>query len=462
MHFVFFVIILLVGIIDIFVIFYYAPLKYNMIWIMPLSYVCFSIIFNRVYSIFGKSIVATLLLFMMILKNVVIPFLMAMGEGLSLVVIDTSRYLPSAYFLCIYEMLVVFLVIYIKTPGYLYYCVSKEKNIMHINRKSVKRLLCIMLILFSAFVAVILKYPQMLMYYDYGFLGTEEERIVHRQISEQISFSLPRVIFYFYTLLFDLLRWLIPITFIFLMYISKRIKTYVFILVSMILITISSLLSTDYRAASLFILISLFLLLTKLCPQYRKKLYMICFIGIFVLGFCGLVYKAYDSENIQTVAYNELANLLQAYFSGPENVAVGYMMHGYPTFEVFIGDVFKFVPFVMYFFKDFNTSMLQFNQVFFNEPDITTQIIPMITQSQRYFGVLGAPLFTFILCTLAFRQEFKSMRTVSFITYSVNIMLCVFLSIGIIMYCLSQYITIFMGTFLPIVLILNYVDNLKK
>ena len=461
MYSIYFVIALVVGVIDIFITIYYAPHRYNMVWIMPLAYVLFSIVFNRIYRIVGKSIVATLLLLMMTIKNIVIPFFMAIGDGSSLAVANTNEYLLYAYFVSAYELFVVFGIVYIKTPRFL--------NIMNckviervIDKNSVRSLFRIMLVIVFVFTVIAILYPQMLAYYNYSLMETEEERIAHKQLSDIISSSLPRSMFYLYVFLFDILRWLIPTTIMFKLYLSKAFNKYMAMCLSMLCIIISAILGTDYKAASIFILISLFLILNKLYPKYEKIVYFVCLGGVLVLGFLSLVYKTYGSENIDTIAYAELANLLQAYFSGPENVAVGCLMSGYPSLEIFIGDIFKFIPFVMYFFLDFNTSMQQFNFVFFKESGIATQIIPMISQGQRYFTVLGAPIFTYILCVLAFKQEFESMKTKSLIDYCINVMLCVFLSIAIAMYCMSQCITIYFGTFLPIILILKYVKTCNR
>lgn len=335
---------------------------------------------------------------------------------------------------------------------------SAEVN-LELGKKTVSFINRSMILILVLFLMIVALYPQLILSYDLGFASSEEDNIAQMQLEMAVKETTPKLVYYSYNFFFNWLRWLIPIAIIFKIFASRRIKGITAILFSIIVILLSAMLGTDYRAASVFLLISLFLILVKLYPSHKKALFMICVGSFSFIGIVGLIYKSYGVENASDIDLQGMANMLQSYFSGPDNVAIGLMIPDNPSFKTFIGDIFGFIPYVMYFFQGYETSMVQFNYVFFHEADITTQILPMICQGERYFTFIGAPIFTYLVCKLAFKLEIRSLTAQSIIEYSKYIMICVFLPFSVSMYCASQLITIFFSIFFPTILLLRYSEK---
>lgn len=453
MHLVVLFLSIIIGLADIFVIISYASPKYEMIWLLPYAFCVFSIVFSQAYRLLGKSVVASLLWGVMFLKNIITPFFIALGKGSYFVIADTTEYIIYAYFLEIYELLIVFWCINKASQSFL--SITKNQNNMVIDKRVVnfifKSTFCIILL----FVVVVILYPQLLSFYAFEILISENDKIAQSQISHQIRASTPVLPFYLFNFLFNWLRWLLPLSILLKIYIANTIRGFLAVTLSLIIILFSVVnLSTDERADSIYILIPFSLILVKMYPTYKKGLYTLLG-GVFSLvGIMGLILKSYG-DNMNSIDFQDIANLLQAYFSGPDNVAVGLMLP-FPTLEILFGDIFKHIPYVMYFFKDLDNSMIQFNYFFFNKPNITTQIIPMISQGQRYFTFIGAPIFTYILCCLAFKFEKKAHSMKSFLYYCMDMILCSFLPFAIVMYCISQCIAIYISAFLPTILLVKY------
>lgn len=447
---------LIVGLIDIFVTTIYASVKYEMIWLLPFAFCIFSIVFNRVYKLLGKSVVASLLWGVMFLKNIIAPFFIALSNGNYYVVANTKEYMIYAYLLEIYELLVVFWCINKMSQSF--QAINDNHNIV-IDKRAVSFISKCTFFVLLVFIIIIIFYPQLLLFYAGGVLISEDERILQVQLSTQIKESTPILPFYLYNFLFNWLRWLLPLSILLKVYVSSMIRGQIAVILSLVIILLSVVvLSTESRAESIYILVPFFLVLIKMYPAYKKGLYVLLGSIFFLIGIVGLVLKSYG-DDVDAVNFQGLANLLQAYFSGPDNIAVGLMLPPM-TLEILLGDIFKQIPYVMYFFKDMDNSMIQFNYSFFKEPDITSQIIPMISQGRRYFTFIGAPVFTYILCRLAFRLEKNAYSMQSFLHYCMNIMLCTFLPFAVVMYCASQCITAYLSSFLPTILLIQY--SLKK
>lgn len=314
---------------------------------------------------------------------------------------------------------------------------------------------CVLLIL----IVDIILYPDLFSYYAFSILISEEDNILQTKLSSQIKESIPTLPFYLFTFLFNWLRWLLPLSILLKIYMAKKIRVSYAVTLSIILVILSVVVfATENRAESIYIMVPFFLMLIKIYPTYKKRLYAILGGLFFMVGIMGLILKSYG-DDVDTINLQGMADLLQAYFSGPDNVAVGLMLP-VPTFEILMGDIFKHIPYVMFFLKDFSNSLIQFNYIFFKEADITTQIIPMISQGQRYFTFIGAPIFTYIFCYIAFKLEKKANSTQSLLYFWLNIIHCTFLPFAMVMYWFSQCLTIWLGVFLPTILLLRY--TLKK
>lgn len=425
---------------------------YENIGILPISFIVISVLCSNVYSLYGKSLTVTLITSVMFLKNVLMPFFIVLGNctlrsGVN--IYDTINY---AYFLEIYECLAVLFVL----RFYVNHFKLKYNENITINccitsngMRLYKKVLFVILIIF---ILIIITYPQLLLYFTYGLDGDQESIIEQNNLSMAIERSMPRILFYVYVLFYDLLRWIIPLYVIFKLYLKNR-NINISIFISLLIVGISAYFGTNTKALSVFIAISLSFLLIRLYPQKRNNVISILILLVSFFGIVSLFVKSFGNTGSQSTLYNDIASTLQAYFSGPENVAIASLIQEPISFELILGDTFGHIPFVKYFFLDMPTSNNHFNYVFWNSRDIITQIIPVISQGERYFSMIFAPIFTILIVKIALYYEKKIYQSNDLYCLAIGYMGCTCFSMALTMYNASQCFSLYFSYLFPTIVL---------
>jgi len=97
---------------------------------------------------------------------------------------------------------------------------------------------------------------------------------------------------------------------------------------------------------------------------------------------------------------------LNSYFSGPQNVEVGYQVSRYvensdlSKMALLISDVFHNFPILNKYVADEELNSVRlFNRFYYNTNFIVDQIIPLVSQANMYFGFfLFVPIFLIVIC----------------------------------------------------------------
>lgn len=448
------------------------PYKYVWIWLLPVSFMVFSILFNRLYLLLGKSITITLLISLMFFKNVVTPCIMALGDGAFLSKVNVRPHMLYAIGLEIYEEFAIFLlmnIMYKKSKNALKNTSLKPLELEKTKIKMFNRITIIMLCIV---LACIILFPQLSSFFILGISGDTAKNISIAQSRLAMRSSVPTIIYYSYVQLATILRWILPISVIYNLYISKSFNEKFKIITSLIVICFSVIWTTETIATSVFIAVALTLLISRIYIKQKKKILFISLGAIGVVAILALLLKSFGSGGIQSASYGRIASTLQAYFSGLENIAIANMIPNTISINEAIGDIFRFIPYVMHFFKDFTTSNMQFNFIYFESPDMVTQIIPMISQGARYFSFFFAPVFTIIFGWTAFHWEIKAMNRNTLFDYTLCVIGCVCFSMAIVMYSASLGLQLYLNQIVPIqftfwfihkfVTDKNYSENLLK
>jgi len=104
-----------------------------------------------------------------------------------------------------------------------------------------------------------------------------------------------------------------------------------------------------------------------------------------------------------------LSGTLNAYFSGPFNIAASIVMSksvGITSrIATFFGDILNSIPFFPVFFKGMLTTPTLFNQSVKGIGSITTKIIPLVGQGYYYLSGLFAPIISMFFVRIATRYE---------------------------------------------------------
>lgn len=434
----------MVCILDCLLIMFNASEKYWGIFLLPISFAVCSFFFNRVYQVIKHSLSSLILISMMFLKNVIVPLFMALGDGNFPARVDTSKYMLSAIGLEIYEEIAVFGVIWLLSKKITCSAGNFQCRKLEFNINYLKMFNIITLIFSLSTVVLIFRYPLLIEYFSLGISGNEQQNIQKNIIQNQMIKSVPSMAYYLFTILANFVRWAIPLCIMFKCYISKKGNDFSKTLVSLIVILLAAYVTNDTIAVSFFIVISMGYVLIKLFPV-RKRILIICgVIAIGIVGTLSLITKAYGSAG-GGIDFQKIANMLQAYFSGPDNVAVALSIKESFSLDEFIGNIFRFIPYIMHYFLDYTTSTVIFNNQYWGNSGLTNQIIPMISQGERTFSFILAPIFTIIISAIAINVEISALKKNDLFDYAIYIIwgICFAMAVG--MYSASLCIQLFLN-----------------
>lgn len=157
------------------------------------------------------------------------------------------------------------------------------------------------------------------------------------------------------------------------------------------------------RMSMLIPLIVTMFLLIKMFQEHKRKI----FISIGSLAFISMVgltlVKSFGSASIQDVEFLRPSSMLNAYFSGTENVVIGLkaneLYSDQISIQTFFNDMFRNGLGISSFFISPNNSSSFFNEAFYRANSYVSfdQIIPTVSQGIFYFGYFFFWILTFIM-----------------------------------------------------------------
>src|SRR5690606_20382389 len=160
-------------------------------------------------------------------------------------------------------------------------------------------------------------------------------------IAKQI---VPPIIYYTSTWTINILKnvWVLVIIFALRSQGIKKLNLFL----SIIFIVINALISSGNTAYSLYFSIAFFIVLTFLYPNSKKIIItstISLIVAVVFVGLISLSLMSSSSEGSSNALFN-LSNTLQAYFTGPVNVAVSLMIDNVNVLNVMVSDFFTSLP----------------------------------------------------------------------------------------------------------------------
>ena len=423
---------------------FFAPAKYGWLFLLPMSFAVCTTIFINIYFYIRYSIVSLILIAMMFLKNVVIPLFMGMGSGRFPSVVNTEKYMLGAIGLEIYEEIVVFLIVYIYARRLKKSTYSVENQNLTFNIKYVKMFNAVTWIFILATLILIFRYPILTQYFTIGILGDTNQNIQKNILQNEMIRSVPAMVYYLFSIIANFVRWAIPLCVMFNCYVSKKNSELRKVLICIFTILLSAIVTNDTIAVSFFIVLSMGYILIKLFPTYKSLLFTMGVVGIVWIGFSALILKTFGSSS-ENVDFTQIANMLQAYFSGPDNVAVALSIESGISFEEMIGNIFRFIPIIMHYFLQYTNSTIVFNKQYWGSGNLTNQIIPMISQGARTFSVIFAPIFTALISVIAMKAEINARTKKDMFDFAIYVIWGVCFAMAVGMYSASLCIQLFLN-----------------
>lgn len=417
---------------------------YKLLIILPVAFVGISALFSRVYSYFLKKISATIITSLFFIRMSFIPFLimLTVGENYSKAwsFINNDE---QTIFIIVYEFFCIMLLLFLLLQ-------KKEKNkvIVQENKKIATKntIYFKMTIAIFCLLALIIyiKYPILKNSIRTLFESTETEYLT----TSAIINNMPSILYWIFMDIFDILYMIIPFLIILSIY-KNNFSINIKIFSSLIVVGAFMLVATTDKFKSIIMAFSLLMILIYLYPIKRRFIFTILFtVGIGGL-FGALVLKS--MANNENYGISEFVNTLQLYFSGPFSISVGFEIpDNMNHFQVLINDITSSLAYIKAFFTDSITTTKLYNIAFYQNEYLYDKIIPMISQSAYYFGVVLSPIISCIVTVAALKIENKLEKRKNLFSRYVLIYTVIYLSVSIITYNLSILISGLTGTILPL------------
>ncbi|RDW20755.1 hypothetical protein [Oceanobacillus chungangensis] len=326
-------------------------------------------------------------------------------------------YLDNAILLMCYEAIVVF--------TFLIYKISNLKNsnnpIIQINNKSKVRHKIKLPILFkfivfgliSFIILLILSDPTLLRSNFLFLIGTSEDWQIqenYASLSGGGSGTLGILVTLLNTV-FWLVQALLP-PIIMLKIVQMKVPYFYKLFLSLLLLSAVMLISTETRAHSIEVALTLVIIMIVLYGRRFTKFIPLLMITIVYITISGLFAKSG-----MEFSFEELSKTLTAYFSGPQNVAVAIgAAKDYSSLGIAMipADIFMKIPYLSSFFEPMfkETTNTIFNVAYAAmEGRYIGQIIPSVGQGYAYFGFLLAPIIPCLAVWIAISFEKRARDT---------------------------------------------------
>lgn len=414
-------------------------LNYNYISLIPIFFSLCSVIFFNVYRYIFKRWSITVILCIHYFRCIILPYIMLKG-GFD-AIFDTNNIsednIVLAVFLVLYELFFVFLAMSLSNSKKMK---DREKNgYSSFKTSRVVKILLLAAILFVLLIIII--QPLYKSYFSFFITGDEEKAIFNSIAFHNLTTTTSGVIYAFFSSAVYLLQLLLPILLIKKIYfsigISDSSKGAIY---SLIIVGFFSLIMTPDKSMSIMVAFALILMLYELYTKTINKLLPLLLSIMGSLTFVGLYLKARLESSGNP--FNELSQILNAYFGGINNVAVGIRMSNlHPEKFTLINDFLSSIPYVSYFFTELITAPKLFNTAIYSGGERIDQIVPLISQSYLNFGFILAPLLSFIVSSYSIIFENKAHATNNIVKKYLLYFISIVYAVGPVLFNFSILVT---------------------
>lgn len=409
------------------------PHYYNLLPLLPITYIVISIMCSKVYTLIPDNLGATLIIILFFCRMVLSPLLMTWGQYSVTLKLNIDQNTPWAIFLVCYEAVVVFLCITYKMQNFGCNNLTLENFVLNRKKEKIYGLLvCVMLMLLIACIKTV---PQLMDIYRSIFEITDEhfsnyeDAYIIAEFSTNFANKLALVTGNY---LMRATLVVVPAFIIVVLSNNKHRKFNKFF--SLLVCTTPLFFIGGAIAKSLIYMISLFLLRTYMFPtkQINTKIMRVILIGVIIV-IAWWIYNFTTSSSMSKNGFSYFSSKFSAYFSGV-NVVSG--VFNLPDeikykFRYFIYDYLSTFPYGTTLFGISYETV----QPFFNSYNYSIgQIPPTIAMGYYYFGPILAPIYSIVFANVAYNSGEK-------IAYIENpfgrirmILTSVYFAMGIVMY----------------------------
>lgn len=424
------------------------PTHYNLLFVLPLIYALYLLVYAKLFKSFFDNLGITLILGLLFVRLVISPIFKFLGGYNDKIILDASHNTPIAIILVAYETIAIMTTLFLLVKKY----PDKENksNISNcsfqVNRKYIGVLFILVIIQISIFIYT----PGLLEGYR-SIFGIKDPTFTHLEqtyITQKYGTSFgAKLSLVTGQYLMKSLRLLLPNTMIVLINRKKR-NIYRKSLSYMVLLIQLFFIDGAIARSVIYMLIS-FLLISYIYPYKRiKKIAKILIISSIVVIF----YWLFRSNLVGKEITQYFSTIFSTYFSGI-NIVSGSLnlpRNLGTRLQYFLYDFLKAIPYGNTIFALSETD----SQIYFNLINGTTGQIPTtIGSGYYYFGFFLSPIYSIIFTIMAFKMGRKANQTPILISKLRYLFLTIYLSMGIIMYNIPITLTNLFSVGIPMYII---------
>lgn len=336
------------------------------------------------------------------------------------------NYIPDAVFMQILEIIsvTVFLILYKCNDD-----VNNHK--LRISLSLSKRTARLLVSIFFVSIFLIILYPQLLLKFQTIIYNDYEDFVIHQNLAATVKASTPMVVYHLGFWLITISKLLIVYYIIVRIYNNGKSQSWFRVIISIAIIFISCLFTTDDKAATVYSAVIAFFLLHKLYTTKSKGILRFLFVGggICIL-YIFIIAPILSKHNVAGV----LMYKLNAYFAGTFNVSASFLMEVSDPIKYLLGDILRNVPVLKGFFTSMPMSYIEFNRALGYDSIYNSQILPVIGQGYFYFGIWGSILFPLLMLYFSINLYKRWQRVNdSFMYYALGVNL-IYLLLGLYLY----------------------------
>jgi len=211
------------------------------------------------------------------------------------------------------------------------------------------------------------------------------------------------------------------------------------VLLSFLVIILSLTIMSDDHGKTIVLVAAIFITLMHTYSKEMKK-----WIPIFIIGgTTGALFLLLVKAGVflgRTNGLSTFARILNTYFAGIPNVAVGLTVEYTDKLSTLFGDFFRSIPLAAHFFVDMPRSQELFNYAYHGISGYSNEIMPTICYGYQYLGFL-APVLTIVIYNVCFKIEEKFLRSEKMFNKAIYAYLLVYFAICPFMYMFTSFLT---------------------
>lgn len=430
---------------------YDGEMGYNLLPLLPFSFFVMSLFSgNMLTKCIPGNYGVTVFLFLLFIRTSIFPVFFTLGRYSDVFGVNIAPYMPSAIWLSVYEVCMVFITFNLCTHNAkrTEKRIQSKEDVLQYNLRAMRFWVFALL---AVYVATFVLVPECKHFYQ-NITDITEVEFTNNEMStviDQYATSfLNKLILVLHNYLTKIVRFIVPLHVICEIYDkNKRGSGYFFsIIVSLINVFI-----IDGTIARGLVYAFVLLLLTCIIYKKEKNIYKVAIVTtatVVVYFYVRAVYAVGMNQNI----WEYLSSYIGSYFSSVANTAANIRMTLKPKeiSQYFWYDFLESIPFGNTLF---GLESISYQRAFNEWSHSAGQIPTTIGTGYVYFGAVLAPVYSVIFAKVCHKSGAVANAANSVVKKGIYLLLATYCALAITMYYTKIVLVVIIGAIIPMILI---------